>query len=220
MDIIDIINNIQTEMKTQQDLFLNNIIEERLPVFGLESLYPNGIPKGYPTMFVGDTETGKSLLSLNLVNNNPDLAFVYIDTHMQIANSRDNMVLFRNNHIDNILNFIESFDSNLVDIVILDDLSYIHHSDENNLRIAEMAEFISRLFRICILKGISLILLNTINGAGQAYFNSNALRYGCSSIVNLNPTRVNNNRIIISGTVEKSRNVPRGSLFEYQAERM
>lgn len=220
MDIIDLINNIQIENKNQEDLFITNHLEHHLPVLGLERLFPNGIPKGIPTMFVGDSETGKSLLSLNLVRNNPNLSFVYIDTYMQISNSCDNMFLFRDNDASNIISFLDSLDSNLADIVILDDFSYVESSEEGIMRARAMSNFINQLFLICVRKNICLILLNSVNGIGNTYNFSNTLRYGCGTIVSLNPIRVNNSIINISGTIEKSRYVDRNTVFEYQAERM
>lgn len=219
MDIIDIINNIQ-EVKNSENLFASNVDKDNLIIKGLEPLYPRGIPKGHVMIFYGDSESGKSLLSLNLVNENPDLLFVYVDTHMQInSRSNDNMLLFRTNSISSILSFFENVDENLVDVIILDDLSYIH-SENESVRMTSLSSFLMSLFRICNLKNITLILLNTLNGSGEMYLNNNTLRYSSGTIVRLNETTLRDEEILISGIVEKSKYVDRGTEFQYESERM
>lgn len=220
MDIINIINNIQLDNQNQINLFIENCDINNLPIVGLEQLYPIGFPKGQSAVFYGDTESGKSLLSLNLVDKNPNLMFAYVDTHMQIHNHFNNMLLIRTNLPSDILSFFRDVNENLVDIIILDDLSYLITEGEVG-RSTELATFLSNLYRICVAKNIALILLNTINGEGNMYMSeSRNIYYNSNSIVRLYQTSLNEDNITISGIIEKSRYSNRNSIFVFEAERM
>lgn len=219
MDIIDIINNIQKDNNDKVNLFVNNN-NDNLILDGLQQLFPRGIPKGNSMLFYGDTESGKSLFSLNLVNKNKEIMFAYVDTHMQINNSFNNMLLLRTNSRSDIISFFEGIDENLIDVLILDDLSFINTGNEDS-RIMDINIFLSDLYRICYSKKIVLILLNTVNGTGNMYMsNSSNILLNSNAIVRLYQTMVNETTITVSGVIEKSKYSNRNNIFLFNAERM
>lgn len=221
MNILNIINDIHKENSSEIDLLVNN--HDKKDIFsikGLEQLFPNGISKKNSILFYGDTESGKSLLAINMVNNNDNLIFAYIDTHMQINSNLSNMLLIRMNSKDDILSLLEQIDDNLIDVLILDDLSFIY-TDEEKSRITEINDFLINLYRICSSKNIFLFLLNTVNGKGEMYMsNSKTILHNTNTIVRLSETNLNDMNINISGVIEKSKYSNKNKMFSFKAERM
>lgn len=193
---------------------LNNILESLnlgnkhlISLNGLEFISKN-ITKGSCIEIYGDENTAKTLFAKNLVANNPNKIFLYMDTYCKLNIDKDNTILLRSNKIEDLFNLLEHKYSADIDVIIIDAISYVYMIEDegNTLRYESYLKMVKNLIDICFKKKIVLILLNTTNGAGNAYCSTYQLRHLINTIVKFEKTDIKLNETeTITSIIEKNK---------------
>lgn len=202
MKLADIMNSLINKQKVID----NNLVHYK----NLEFLHED--ERGMTTTSVihiyGDENKGKTLFALNLIKDNSDKSFIYVDTYFKTYVNIDNCHILRSNTPSDIIDFINLADSNIIDCIVIDCISNIKLSDNqeknrsNNYYIA-LKDICSAAFK----KRITLILLNTVNGNGEAYCDSLQVKSLYSTVVKFNELIANedNSMFNIKANIEKAR---------------
>ena len=183
-------------------------------------------------LITGSTESGKTLIALDTMNNNMDKSILYIDT-MQSVNRMlpDNTILMSTNDLDYIENYLREVDKEDLDCLIIDGLSNLTSDDDDwnceKLRYETVQKYITSLLTLCASKNIFLIAINTFNMRGTSSNLSNKLTQQFQVIASLNRViEVGSNGMRITANITKDLlenklgnhyimiNVPRGRIGE------
>lgn len=180
----------------------NNFNTQKLNL--LDYYFPKGISRGTCIHIAGAEECGKTTFCLEIMRQNPDKIFFYIDTYMscKIPNDLNNVFLIRSNNAEVILSCIRMIGPKDVDCIIIDCLSNILVKDEND-RINLFEDFMKKLSVLIASKKTILIGYNTLNGydkpAGISYQIANLFSVSFYQtgevvndeiIINLEPTKI------------------------------
>lgn len=177
------------------------IKKEKIRLFNKDIELDN-LSKGI--LITGGEETGKTLLALDIIKDNKDKTFLYIDVLCSLNRPpEDNAFLLLGNDINYIIEFVRELDRDILDCVILDGLSYITSDEDDwtceSLRYEEVQKHIVNLLTLCASKNIMLIAFNHFNAKGTSSNISIKLKQQFQVIAELGESSImEDNKIVLN----------------------
>ena len=158
----------------------------------------------------GGTTTGKSLYGINIIKQNPDKTFLYIDAFgtSRLDLDMDNAYIFNSNVLEEIEDCLRLLEFNTLDCLIVDGISSLTSSrdtwDTQELRYKIVNDYILSIVTLCSSKNTILFAINTDNAKGINSNLSNKTKESIHTIIKLSDGRRTHDKFTCHMQVEKN----------------
>lgn len=175
----------------------------------LDKFFEDGICKRSFIHIYGGEETGKTRLALDIMKENPDKIFIYMDVNFNLSyDLSDNVFYLKDNNIDNLLNLIDMISKNEINVLIIDGFGNLTYNNEimgtYDKRYEVFNKLIGKLIDKCYSKNIMLIAFNTVNGRNNATCFSKQIERQCSLNIELSVYKLSEKYIELKLTSRKN----------------
>lgn len=163
-------------MKHPKSNFFTSTLKAE-PVFNLNKIKDSVFNYSLPILchIFGASESGKTALALNIIKDNPDKTFIYVDTYYSSQVNpntlSNNSFVMKSNRFSDIINILDNIDKDTCDYLIIDSFSNLYFEEESmkDNSFIYFNNAIKNIIDKAFKKNISILLLNTINGQGKPY---------------------------------------------------
>lgn len=163
----------------EEDLLQKN--DRRNKVFFYDSrvkmFAPYGVNKARIVHFYGKPDIGKTTFLRSIMIGNEDKSFLYVSNKLDDIRKMErlsNINVFISNIFEETIDYLESVDKNLIDVVVLDNFNNMLSREEllsaftkklDNRAILE--KYIKRISQLAVEKNFVLFIMNSINAINE-----------------------------------------------------
>lgn len=147
-------------------------------------------------MIYGKNESFKKIICKDIIDNNKDKTFLYVDTYFNDNTfyNYKNVLLFLDNKYENIIDYISNIEKGILDCLIIDTISSVTSEEdswkEQKKRYELVNKYIKEIASLCYKKKIICMFLNTINYKNNASNMTQQLEKLFHLIIELNDNRI------------------------------
>lgn len=143
----------------------------------VDTFAPYGINKNRLIHFYGEPDVGKTFIMKNIIENNEDKIFLYISNKLDDINKMNelnNVSILISNVFEELIEFLESLDKNLINVVIIDNFNNMLSKNEllstfdtklDNKNYIE--KYIKRITKLAVEKKFIVFVINGINAVTE-----------------------------------------------------